>query len=184
MDYNKIIIVLIAIILLIIAAGAVFLMNSPSKEDSHIVVVTDNVIHAGNTFLVKLVDSNNASIANENLTITVSDNSSHTVINKQAATDDKGEVALGINNISSGNYTVHITFNGSDRCKECNLTYNLKVVNDTVEVVSNDPVSSDVDEGAFYSGQAGRTVYTGEVNLGPDGHHWKHMGNNEWVKID
>ncbi|WP_407416097.1 DUF3244 domain-containing protein [Methanobrevibacter sp.] len=184
MDYNKIIILLIAIILLILVAGAAFLMNSPSKEDSHIVVVTDNVIHAGNTFLVKLADSNNSSIANENLTITVSDNSSHTVINKQTTTNDKGEVALGINNISSGNYTVNITFNGNDKYKECNLTYNLRVVNDSVEVLSNDPVSSDVDEGAFYSGQAGRTVYTGEVNLAPDGHHWKHMGNNEWVKID
>lgn len=44
--------------------------------------------------------------------------------------------------------------------------------------------STNSDPGAFYSYQDGRTVYTGEINLAPDGHHWKHLGNNEWVKID
>ena len=167
MEYNKIIILLIAVVLLILAAGAMFMMNSPPKEDSHIVVKTDNVIHAGNTFLVELTDSNNTPIANE-----------------QSTTNDKGEVALEINNISSGNYTVYITFNGNEKYNGCNLTYNLRIVDGAVEVLSSDPVSSDVDEGAFYSGQAGRTVYSGEVHLGPDGHHWRHLGNNEWEKID
>lgn len=44
--------------------------------------------------------------------------------------------------------------------------------------------ASKADPGAFYSYQDGRTIHTGEVQLAPDGHHWKHLGHNEWVKID
>ena len=53
-----------------------------------------------------------------------------------------------------------------------------------VDVISSDDSSTDIDDGAFYSEQAGRTIYTGEVQLGPDDHYWKHLGNNEWVMID
>ena len=40
------------------------------------------------------------------------------------------------------------------------------------------------DEGSFYSAQAGRVIHVGEVQYGADGHRWKHLGYNEWVKID
>ena len=43
---------------------------------------------------------------------------------------------------------------------------------------------SDVDEGAFYSAQHGRTIYTGEIDYAPDEHYWRHLGNNEWERID
>ena len=44
--------------------------------------------------------------------------------------------------------------------------------------------SSNYDSGAFYSAQEGRTIYTGEIHDAPDGHQYKHLGNNEWEKID
>ena len=40
------------------------------------------------------------------------------------------------------------------------------------------------NNGAFYSAQTEKTYYVGEIDLAPDGHHYKHMGNNEWVRID
>ena len=64
------------------------------------------------------------------------------------------------------------------------LKKNLEIVEDPVEAISDNNVSVNVDKGAFYSQQAGKTIYTGEVQLAPDGHYWKHMGNNEWVKSD
>lgn len=184
MDYNKIIILLIAVIVIIIVAGTVFLMD-PFKEESKVVIITNDTVHAGNTFLFKLADLNDNPIANENVSILIRDNNSRTVVNEHLTTNNLGEASLEMVNISAGNYSVNITFNGNDKYKASNLTYNLKVIDDAVEVLSTDDTGSNyVDTGSFYSGQAGRTVYTGEVQLGPDGHHWKHLGNNEWVKID
>lgn len=53
-----------------------------------------------------------------------------------------------------------------------------------VSVTVAEHSASSGDAGAFYSYQDGRTIHTGEVQLAPDGHHWKHLGYNEWVKID
>lgn len=47
----------------------------------------------------------------------------------------------------------------------------------------SDSSNSD-DSGAFYSAQEGRIIYTGEIHDAPDGHQYKHLGNNEWEKID
>ena len=47
----------------------------------------------------------------------------------------------------------------------------------------SDSSNSD-DSGAFYSAQEGRTICTGEIHDAPDGHQYKHLGNNEWEKID
>ena len=184
MDYNKIIILLIAIVLIILVVGGLFVMN-PFKEESKIIVITNDTVHVGSCFLVELTDLDNHPISGENLTITLRDNNnSRLVVNEQLTTNNGGDVILEINNISSGNYTVLITFDGNSKYKECNLTYNLRIIDDAIEVLSTDPDSPDVDNGAFYSEQAGRTIYTDEVQLGPDGHYWKHLGNNNWVQID
>ncbi|WP_296806811.1 Ig-like domain-containing protein [uncultured Methanobrevibacter sp.] len=184
MDYNKIIILLIAVIVVIIVAGTVFLMD-PFREESKVVIITNDTVHAGNTFLFELTDLKDNPIANANVSISIRDNNSRIIVNEHLTTNNHGEASLEIVNISAGNYSVNITFNGNDKYKASNLTYNLKIIDDAVEVLSTDnTASTSVDTGSFYSGQVGRTVYSGEVHLGPDGHHWKHLGNNEWVKID
>ena len=183
MDYNKIIILLVVIVVVILVVGVLFMMN-PSKQESKIEVVTNGTVHTGSTFLVKLTDSNNNPIVNQNLSIAIIDNKSNTVINKQITTNNHGEAVLEISDISAGDYRANITFNGDNDFKSSNCVHNLKIVDDAADVLSSDPATANVDEGAFYSGQAGRTVYTGEVQLAPDGHYWKHVGNNEWVRID
>lgn len=86
-------------------------------------------------------------------------------------------------NISEGNYTANITFNGNDKFNGCNLVQNILIKDNIAEVISQDALG-DYDSGSFYSPQAGSEVHTGEVNLAPDGHHWKHLGNNGWIRID
>jgi hypothetical protein len=183
MDYNKTIIILIAIIAILVVVGAVFTTN-PFKQESKIDVVTNGTVHANTTFLVKSTDLNNKSIANENVSIEILDNKSNAVIDEEVKTNEHGEAAIELTNISEGNYTVNVTFEGNDEFKECIVEEDLEIVEDTVEVPSQEDSSTIVDEGAFYSEQAGKTIYTGEVQLAPDGHYWKHLGNNEWVKID
>ena len=182
MDYNKTIIILIAIIVIILVVGAVYTTN-PFKQESKIDVVTNGTVHTNTTFLVKTTDLKNKSIANENVSIEILDNKSNTVIDEKVETNDRGEAAIELTNISEGNYTVNVTFEGNDDLKECNAEEDLEIVDDTVDESSSDD-SSIVDDGAYYSEQAGRTIFTGEVQLGPDDHYWKHLGYNEWVRID
>lgn len=183
MNYNRIIILLIALIVVILVVGAVFL-TAPSKQDSKLEMISNSTIHTGSIFLVKLSDLNNNSIANESINVVFYDNAKNVALNKTIKANDKGEASLELVNISEGNYSVNITFSGNDKYNACSLVQNIVLKNIYADVISTDPANTDVDSGAFYSGQAGRTIYTGEVQLAPDGHYWKHMGNNEWVKID
>ena len=184
MDKNKIIMLLIAIIAIILVVGALSMSNA-FKQEPKIDIVTNGTVHANTTFLVKsTAPNNNTTIANETISIEILDNESNTVIDEEVKTNEYGEAAIELTNVSEGNYTVNVTFEGNDEFKECSVEEDLEIINDTVEESSPEDNSTDVDEGAFYSEQAGRTVYTGEVQLGPDGHYWKHLGNNEWVKID
>ena len=180
---KKTIILLIAIIAIILVAGALFMTNT-FKQQPKIDIVTNGTVHTNTTFLVKSTASNNTSLANENISIEIIDNKSNTVINEEVKTNERGEAAIELTNISEGNYTVNVTFEGNDEFKECIVEEELEIVNDTPEDTTPEDTSTVVDEGAYYSEQAGRTIYTGEVELAPDGHYWKHMGHNEWVKID
>ena len=181
MDYNKTIILLVAIQAIILVVGAVFMMN-PFKQESKIDIVTNGTVHTNTTFLVKSTGLNNTSIANENVSIEIIDNESKVVVDEDVKTNEYGEAAIELTNVSEGNYTVNVTFEGNDEFQECSVEEDIEIVDDAVEEVSQD--NTIVDEGAYYSEQAGKTIYTGEVQLAPDGHYWKHNGNNEWVKID
>ena len=183
MNNNKIILVLIAIIAIILVVGGLSLTNA-FKQEPKIDIVTNGTVHTNTTFLVKSTASNNTSIANESISIEILDNESNTVIDEEVKTNENGEAAIELTNVSEGNYTVNVTFEGNDEFKESSVEQDLEIVEDVVDTISSDDNSTDIDDGAFYSEQSGRTIYTGEVQLGPDDHYWKHLGNNEWVKID
>ena len=191
---RKILIILIAVLAILVVCAA-FLTN-PSKQESKIEVVTNGTLHVGSTFQVRLADSNNNPIANENVSIVVRDSDSNVIVNKTLRTNDVGVASLELDDLSEGQYTLNITFNGNNKFKASTITHILKV-----EAGSTDPVpintnssnntsnttngtGGNSNNGAFYSAQSERTYYPGEIDIGPDGHHWKHIGNNEWVRID
>ena len=194
---KRILIILIAV-LAILVVGAVFL--NPSKQESKIEVVTNGTLHVGSTFQVFLANSNHNPIANQSVSFVVRDSNSKVVVNKSVTTNNFGVADLELDNVSEGQYPVNVIFKGNDKFKNCSVTHTLKV-----EAGSNEPISIDTssnrtsnatsnttgtntggnsNNGAFYSAQTEKTYYPGEVDLAPDGHHYKHMGNNEWVRID
>lgn len=201
---NRKIILLIAIIAVLVV-GVALMMNT-SKQESKIDVVSNGPLHMGSTFLVKLTDLNNNPIAKENVSIVIYDGNSNAVVDKQVKTDDQGIASLELDDISSGNYKVNITFKGNDKFKNSTLTYNLTVEESSIEPVqintdnvnqtsttntttnssqgNSNQGNSNSGSGSFYSAQSGKTYYTGEVDLAPDGHHYKHVGNGEWIRID
>ena len=196
---NKILIILVAIVAILVV-GAAFLMNSSSNQ-SKIEVLTKGPLHVGSTFQARLSGPDNSSIVNENVSFVVRDSGSNIVANKSVKTNELCVASLELDNVSEGQYTVNVTFHGNDKFKNSSITHTLKVEagssepvaietgNSTSNSTSNTTNSSNhnggnSNNGAYYSAQSEQTYYVGEIDIGPDGHHWKHMGNNEWVRID
>lgn len=198
MDFNKTVIALLVIIIGLMVVGMVLVLSpSSGPDDSGSTGVLDifntqaesnltikgNIFYEGSNVSVRLTDSNGNPIANESLNISVLSDGKE-IGSEIVKTDADGIAKFNLGNISEGNYSVVVVFEGNDKYLSCNDAQIIVVQDNYADVISNDPVSSDYDPGAFYSEQAGRTIYTGEIHDAPDGHKWKHLGNNEWVKID
>ena len=105
---------------------------------------------------------------------------------------DKVKITLiDVNNTTIANKTIKITLKDEDNEK---YTYSIVTNKKGVAKLKLDKgpgeykikckfKGDDKYNGAFYSGQAGRTIYTGEVQEGPDGNWYQHVGYNEWVRI-
>lgn len=181
MDKNKIIIVLLVAIIAILVVGVVAIMPDFNKESSNLTIKSNDTISQGDSIKVKLTDVNGTPIDNETVNITIKDDDG-VVEQKSAVTNEKGIAKVKVTE-DPGNYTVDCTFAGNDDFTK-NTTIQKVEVKKAVKKAEVTSTSATTDPGAFYSAQAGRVIYTGEVQNAPDGHKWKHLGYNEWVKVD
>lgn len=198
MDFNKTVIALLVVIIGLLVVGMALVLNpSNGQEGSNSTGVLDifntqeetnvtvkgNIFYEGSNVSVQLTDSNGNPIANESLNISILSGGKE-ISSGIVKTDANGIAKFDLGNISQGNYSVVVVFNGTDKYLPSNNAQVIVIQDNYADAISNDPISSNYDSGAFYSAQAGRTIYTGEIQDAPDGHKWKHLGNNEWVKID
>ncbi len=180
---RKIIIVALIIIIAALIVGMVAIMPNFGKENTNITIKSNDTITQGESVKIELTDVNGTPMDNETVNVTIKDEKGD-VDYKSAVTNDKGVAKVKIE--EPGNYTVNCTFEGNDNFTENTTTQEVEVVEDVQEsddTISDDSDSND-DPGAFYSAQEGRVIYTGEVHDAPDGHRYKHLGYNEWEKID
>ena len=82
-------------------------------------------------------------------------------------------------------YTIIATNNTTDNANTTDIANNTttriaEVAED--ENYKREPQSQE-DEGAFYSAQHGRTIYTGEITTMDGEHYYKHDGYNQWSEI-
>ena len=182
MDKNKIIILTLIVIIVALLVGIFATMPNFSKEDTKLRIATNSTITEGDYIKVKLTDLNKTPIANQTVNITIidKDNSSSYY---SAVTNDKGVAKLKSDK-DAGEYGVKATYGGNNIYTESNATKNITIKEEVVEaqLSSTDSSSSNYDSGAFYSPQAGRVIYTGEVLDGPAGLH-RHLGNNKWEPV-
>ena len=177
MERNNIIILVLIIIAVALLLGIMMaVMPNMGKQDTILKFKGDSTLTEGDYIKFKLTDANGTALANQELIITVkgADKSSdrHSVV-----TNSKGVGKLKMDS-GPGEYKVTVSYKGNDSYNACNTTKKVTVEEEVVEAETN------YDPGAFYSEQAGRVIYTGEIQDAPDGHKWKHLGYNEWVKVD
>ncbi len=186
MNKNKIIIAILILIIMALVMGIALSMSDLGKKDDSVLnIKSGSELTRGESFSVKLTDVNGTPISNQIVNITITDNSGVTEY-FSVVTSAKGYAILKIDK-SAGDYIIECKFGGNDRFNGTDAVQKITVKNDVVQAEpesTSSSSSSDYDSGAFYSPQAGRTVYTGEEVAAPDGHTWRHMGNNEWERID
>lgn len=182
MDRNKMIILAIIAVIAIVLIGLAVVMPGFGKEKSNVTIKSNDTVSQGETIEIELTDVNGTPIDNETVNVTMTDENGTEEINVEVVTDDEGVAEVEIDEEQeAGNYTVECTFEGNDNFTEDTVTQEIEIVEE--EVVEED-TSEDIDDGAFYSGQAGRVIYTGEIHEGPDGHRYRHLGYNEWEMVD
>lgn len=175
-----IIIALIAVIAILLIGFATVLPGF-GKEKSNVTIKSNDTISQGDSIEIELTAVNGTPINNETVNVTLTAENGTEEINVEVVTDEKGVAEVKIDDKQeTGNYTVECTFEGNDNYTENNVTQEIEIVEEAVE----NNTSEDIDHGAFYSEQAGRTIYTGEIHEGPDGHRYRHLGHNEWEMVD
>ena len=179
---NKHIIIILLVIIALLSAGivAAFLNPATAKEPVKIKITSDNEQYEGGNLSIKLTDLNRTPLSKEIVNTTITNSNGEIVFDNVVKTDSKGKAKWDLD-LNKGNYTVNVTYDGNEKYAGNNTTQNLTIKEEVVEA----EMASDSDPGAFYSQQAGRVIYTGEIQENaPDGHTWKHLGYNQWEKID
>ncbi len=182
MDNNKIIIIVLIAIIIALLVGIFAVMPNMSKQDTKLTFMSNDTIDEGDSIDIRLTDANGTAIANQTVNVTVTDENStsdyHSVV-----TDGNGTGKLKLDN-DPGKYNVTISYGGNDQYNGCNATKKITIKEEVVEAqsASTSSSSSNYDSGAFYSPQAGRVIYTGEVTDSPGG-LYRHLGNNEWEPV-
>ena len=179
MDRNKAIVVALIIVVAVLILALAAIMPNYGKEKSNVTIETNDTITEGDPIYINLTDVNGTPIENETVNVTIT-NDNGTTEQKTAVTNDRGVAKVKMD-VDKGNYTVDCTFKGND-----NFTEN--ATSETIEVIEEPAVSPQpaavADPGAFYSAQEGRIIYTGEIHDAPDGHRYRHLGNNEWELVE
>ena len=178
MKDKHLIIILLVVIAILAAAVCLTFFSNNLKEDAYVDIMVNDTICRGDSLNVQLMDVNKTPIVDKKVNITFTNGNE--TYNYFSVTNKYGIATMKID-LDPGNYTVKVDYNG-DEIYASNSS--IKEITVLEEVKQAEASTAANDPGAFYSPQAGRVIYTGEVQFAPDYHHWKHLGNNEWVKID
>ena len=179
MENKNIIIILVAIIIILSGAIGFALLNPlNAKEPCKVLITSDKEQYEGGEISIVLADLNKTPISKEIVNITITNSKGKVVVDDVVKTNSKGKAKLDLD-LKKGKYVVNVTYGGNENYTGNNTTQKLTIKEEVVQAAENS------DPGAFYSAQAGRVIYTGEIQPNaPDGHTWKHLGYNQWVKID
>ena len=182
MDKDKLIIIALVVIIVVLLVGMFVPKYTTPKNDTQLTFISNSTINKDDSLKIKLTDSNGTALSNKTVNITIEGHdgskSQYSVVTKG---DGVGTLKL---DEEAGEYNITITYNGDDRYNGCGASKSIIIEEETVEMeqVSSTSDESVQDSGAYYSPQAGKTLYTGEVVDSPGG-KMRHLGNNEWEPV-
>ncbi|WP_295611866.1 DUF3244 domain-containing protein [uncultured Methanobrevibacter sp.] len=127
---NKILRDLLIFGIIIIIAAIVFSFVFSPSSDAHntsIQVLNKGDLGSNSTIYVKLTDSQKTSLSNKTVHVKLLDNKGKVVYKKNIKTHATGVGMAKLSNMSSGEYTLNITYDGDANYTGCSLSKKVKV---------------------------------------------------------
>jgi len=152
MEQKHIIIILLIVVVVLAAAMAVMILSPfDAKADTKLTIKSNDTLHEGDKFKVKLTDINGTGISNQTVNVTLKDSDGETSY-FSVVTNSKGIGTLKLDK-SAGNYTVNCTYGGNDKYTG-NTTFQKLTIEEIVEepayeesTVSSSNSGSNSDDG-------------------------------------
>lgn len=167
--------IITAVIVIIILFCAAIYYTNFTQEKTEIIKNSELQIAKGETFSVKLVDSNNVGIANKTINIQIlSSNYEQKKFN--ITTDNEGIASLTLDDFEESNYTITSTFSGDSKYESSSLKQNVTIEsndnnenNSSIEYNSNSNDQSTSDE-IFYDAELNVYYNSEGIVVAPEGY--------------
>lgn len=132
--------ILIFVVVVIAAAFVASFIFGPTSEahDTNIQVLNKGDLGSNSTIYVKLTDNQKTSLGNETVHVKLLDNKGKAVYDKTINTRATGVGMAKLSNVSAGEYTLNVTYDGNKNFTSCSLSKKVKVDDGVVkDVIDN-----------------------------------------------
>ena len=98
-----------------------------SSEDV-ILSISEKTIVEGGNLNIKLVDSSENPLKDKELHVTVFDDNGTEVLKKSGVTSSEGVASIEVKNLSAGNYSINVTFDGEGKYSANSIDGKIEIV--------------------------------------------------------
>lgn len=133
MDKKELIIIGIIIIIGAAAAGIMFMPGDSAKYTTLDVLNKGAVGGENGTIYVKLTDEDKTSLSDKEVHIKLTDDKNNVIFEDTSKTHVTGVAFAKINNISSGEYNLNVTYDGDENYTGCSISQKLTVGEGEIE---------------------------------------------------
>lgn len=136
MDKKELIILGIIIVIAVVVGGIVFAPHTDGKSTS-IEILNHKEIGENGTVYVKLKDEGGNSLSNKTLHVKITDKNNKVVYEKTVKTQSTGVAIAKLQNVTSGDYNINITFEGDGNYSESTVSQKITIAGDAVDELEN-----------------------------------------------
>lgn len=155
-------IIIFAVIIIIVAFVASFIL-SPSADAKYtsLEILNKGDFGENSTLYVKLADNDKTALSDKTLHVKILNKKGKTVYDKNVKTHATGVGLAKLENLTPGEYTVNVTFDGDGNYSGSSISQKIKVKGGEVEdVVDNSTLINETIQDAIDSGDTDAQTYT------------------------
>lgn len=167
MEFQEII---IAGIIIIVAALVISFIFAPASEahDTNIQILNKGDFGSNSTIYIKLTDNEKTSLSDKTVHIKIIDKNGTAVYEKDAKTHATGVAIAKLSNVSAGNYTLSVTFDGDGNYSSCSVEKQITIKGgEVVDVIDNSTVLDAATIQDLSSQTSSQPTYTSSSSSSP-----------------